>query len=58
MGANEVEMLLAGYQPTKEALLVNEFPDGWELLRIEENGSLTLLRTESLTRHRGIDHLG
>lgn len=52
IGANEVEILLAGYEPTKEALLVNEFPDGRELVRIEEDGSITLLRTESLTSPR------
>jgi hypothetical protein len=49
MAANEVEMLLAGYQPARKALLIYEFPDGRELVGIEENGSLTLLRTESLT---------
>jgi hypothetical protein len=52
MGANEVEMLLAGYEPTKEALLVNEFPDGREFVRIEENGGLTRLWTDCLTSLR------
>jgi len=46
---NEIKVLLAAYEPTKEAVLVNELPDGRELLRIEQNGDLTLLRIESLT---------
>lgn len=45
----EIRALLAAYEPTKEALLVSEYPDGIELLQIDEQGVVTRIEGKTLT---------
>jgi hypothetical protein len=40
---NAIRALLNGYDPTKEALMLTEYPDSIEVIRIDERGRLTLL---------------
>ena len=47
---NGFRALLNGYDPTKEALMLSEYPDSIEVIRIDESGRLTLLRTEPVTK--------
>ena len=47
---NGIPALLNGYDPTKEALMLAEYPDSIEVIRIDESGRLTLLRTEPWTK--------
>jgi hypothetical protein len=43
--------LLDTYNPAREALVLAEYPDSLEVLRIEEDARLTILRTEPLLPH-------
>lgn len=44
----EISTLLSTYDPSHEALVLAEYLDSVELLRIREDATLTLLRTEHL----------
>jgi hypothetical protein len=55
---NGIPALLDGYDPTKEALMLTEYPDSIEVIRIDESGRLTLLQTEPLTKPSPVSRNG